>query len=102
MPHPRKMLLVRFKSRLPFEEAMAIAEERSDEFRALPGLIQKYYMHDPVSGEMAGLYLWDSKEALDEYRESALRASIAAAYQAETTPRVEVYDVVRPLRTDVE
>lgn len=98
MKTPALMLLVRFKSRLPFEEAMRIAEERAPEFRALGGLQQKYYMQDAATGEMAGLYLWESPEALEEYRKSALRASIAEAYQAESEPRIEVYRVMMPLR----
>jgi hypothetical protein len=55
-------------------------------------------VQDAESGEYGGLYLWESPEALAEYRESELRASIAAAYQAEGEPRVEVYRVVEPLR----
>jgi len=70
------------------------------EFRALAGLQQKYYLQDPATGEIAGLYLWESQEALSAYRESELRASIAEAYQAEGEPRVEVYRVVKTLRDD--
>jgi heme-degrading monooxygenase HmoA len=73
---------------------------RSKEFRALAGLQQKYYLQDPATGEIAGLYLWESQEALAAYRESELRASIAEAYQAEGEPRVEVYRVVKTLRDD--
>ena len=102
MTPPRKVLLVRFKSSLPFDEAMALAEARADEFRALHGLQQKYYLHDPATGEMAGLYLWDSPESLEAYSESALRASIAEAYQAETPPRVAVYDVTKTLRPEAD
>ena len=102
MTQPSKVLLVRFKSALPYEEAMAIAEARADQFRALPGLRQKYYLHDPATGEIAGLYLWDSPESFDAYRKSELRASIAEAYQAETPPRVEVYDVTKTLRTEAD
>ena len=92
--------MVRFKSRLSYDEVMKIVEERAPEFRALEGLQQKYYLHDPQSGELAGLYLWESKEGLDAYRESELRASIGKAYQTEGEPRVEVYKIVKKLRED--
>jgi hypothetical protein len=75
-------------------------EERAPEFRALKGLRQKYYLQDAKTGEYAGLYLWDSPEALDAYRESELRASIAEAYQAEGAPKIEVYRVMEALRTE--
>lgn len=100
MPAPSLMLLVRLKSALPLEEITKVLEERAPEFRALAGLQQKYYLYDAESGELAGLYLWDSAAALAEYRESELRASIASAYQAESEPRVEVYQVIKTLRED--
>ena len=67
---------------------------------ALEGLQQNYYLQDAATGEYAGLYLWESQEALTAYRESELRASIAKAYQAEGEPRVEVYRVIKTLRDD--
>ena len=98
MAQPAVALLVRFRSKLSLEEVMKVAEERAPEFRALAGLQQKYYLQDAESGEIAGLYLWKSPEALAEYRDSELRATIAAAYQAEGDTRVEVYKVLMPLR----
>lgn len=98
MTHPALLVLVRFRSKLPLDEIMRIAEERLPQFRALDGLQQKYYIQDTESGEYGGLYLWESPEALADYRDSELRASIGAAYEVEGEPRVEVYRVVKPLR----
>ena len=102
MPNPALILLVRFRSALSLEEVMRIAEERAPEFRALGGLQQKYYLEDAATGEIGGLYLWESREAFDEYRDSELRATIAQAYQAKGEPRVEVYRVLMPLRDGVD
>ena len=102
MTNPALVLLVRFRSRLPFEEVTRVMNDRAPEFRALAGLQQKYYLQDAHTGECAGLYLWDSKEAFDEYRNSELRATIAEAYQAEGEPRIEVYRVLMPLRDGAE
>jgi heme-degrading monooxygenase HmoA len=98
MTHPTLVLMVRFRSALSHKEALRIMNERAPEFRALPGLQQKYYLHDAETGEYAGLYLWESREALTEYQESELRATIAEAYKAEGEPRVELYQVLKPLR----
>ncbi|MHC4939996.1 MAG: YdhR family protein [Planctomycetota bacterium] len=100
MKSPALILLVRFKSALSMEEITRVMHERAPDFRALPGLQQKYYMRDAATGEVAGLYLWESKEAFDDYRNSELRATIAKAYRAEGEPRIEVYDVLMPLRTE--
>ena len=98
MAHPTLVLLVKFKTPLTLDEVMAVAASRIDEFRALPGLLQKYYLHDQASGEIAGLYLWDSREAFDAFRHSELRATIAAAYQVEGEPRIEVMNILETLR----
>lgn len=100
MSKPTRVVLVRFKSALSFDEVMRIVEERAPQFRALPGLVQKYYLQDAASDEIAGLYLWESEAALDEYQKSKLRASIAEAYRAQEPPRVEVYEVVKMLRDE--
>lgn len=100
MSGPKVILLVKFKSPLPLDEVMEVIHSRADQFRALPGLTQKYYLRDQATGECAGLYLWDSAEALDEYRQSELAATIAAAYQVEGAPRIEVFDVLTPLRDE--
>ena len=100
MPNPALILLVRFRSALSLEEIMQIAEERAPEFRALGGLQQKYYLEDAATGEIGGLYLWESAAAFDEYRNSELRATIAQAYRADGEPRVEVYRVLMPLRDE--
>ena len=98
VPDPALIMSVRFKSALTFTELMGIAKERADAFRALPGLLQKYYVEDPASGEVGGIYVWDSQASLDEYRASDLRASIGEAYQVIGPPKVEVLRVAMPLR----
>jgi heme-degrading monooxygenase HmoA len=98
MSQPEMILSVRFASELSYDEVSAVMDERAPEFAALDGLLQKYYVQDAESGEYSGIYLWRSAADLAEYRESELRASIAAAYKAIGEPRIEIYRVIRPLR----
>ena len=98
MSQPALMLLVKFKSALSLEEVIKIADSRINEFRALKGLQQKYYLRDSATQEYAGLYLWESREDFLKYRDSELRKSIAKAYQAEGEPRIEVYSVFETLK----
>jgi heme-degrading monooxygenase HmoA len=99
MSQPALILLVKFKSPLTLEEVTEVVQKRIDEFRALDGLQQKYYLQDTQTGEYGGLYLWESAGAFTEYRNSALRATIAEAYQTEGEPRIEVFNVLEVLRT---
>jgi heme-degrading monooxygenase HmoA len=74
-------------------------KQRAPEFRALEGLEQKYYLHDPETGEYGGFYVWRSLDDVVQYRQSDLAASIAAAYQGVAAPEITVYEIVMPLRT---
>ena len=97
---PAILLIVRgLKSKLPYEEMERRARERMPEFRALPGLVQKYYSYDESTQEWAGIYLWDSEESLAAYLESDLRKTIPSAYELTGPPQIERYPVVEVLRT---
>lgn len=71
---------VRFKSPLPDEDVRQRVRCRLSEYRRVPGLLQKYYLRFPDTGEWGGLYLWDSHESLERFRGSELARSIPAAY----------------------
>lgn len=98
MNRPSLILLVKFKSSLSLEEVEKVIDSRIDEFRALKGLQQKYYLQEPATQEYAGLYLWDTEEDFNAFRDSKLRATIAKAYQTEGEPRIELFNVIKPLR----
>jgi Putative mono-oxygenase ydhR len=97
--HPGALLIVRFRSALAPDELKRRYKQRMPEFGKLPGLLQKYYIHDKASGEWGGVYLWDSQASLDNYLGSDLCKSIAKTYEIVGMPRVEaagVVDVLRP------
>jgi len=98
MSTPSLVLLVKFRSPLSMEEVKKVVASRIEQFRALDGLTQKYYLQDSVTGEYAGLYLWRSPDALAEFRDSELRSTIAKAYKTEGEPRIEVFRIFDVLR----
>ena len=89
---------VNLKTDLPEDQLLAIANERVPQFRAVAGLVQKYYVRGQQAGEYQGVYLWESMEALLAFRESDLAKSIPAAYQVTEPPIIEVGEVLFPLR----
>lgn len=96
---PQIMFFVRFKSSLPAEEVERRYKERLPQFREVPGLLQKYYVYDPATGEWGGCHIFDSQSSLDAYLASDLRKTIAETYQIAGEPRVEtitIADVLRP------
>ena len=98
MSRPQAVFFVKFKSALSLEAVMEIAASRIEEFRAIGGLEQKYYVHDRETGEIGGMYVWESDEAMNAFLASELRATIAEAYKVEGVPRVEIYDILEVLR----
>ena len=95
------ILLVKFHSRLSHDDVLRNLEERLPLFRAVPGLIQKYYAREPATGDYVGVYLFDSEQALLNYRSSEVARSIPDVYQIEGTPRVETMELLFPLRPEM-
>lgn len=90
--------IVRFKSSLPEEQVQKIYEERAPQYRALKGLVQKYYLKYADSGEYGAVYIWESEAALKEFQESELRRTIPSAYQVQGTPDIRTAELVMTLR----
>ena len=94
----RSVVTVTFRSRFPAAEVRRRYPTRMDDFRALPGLIQKYYLYDPASQQWSGIYFWESRDAVAAYLRSDLRASIPVAYGVVGEPRVASFEIVDALR----
>ncbi len=90
--------IIKFESPLAEDKIMSIAQERSDSFRALPGLVQKYYVKLDEPNHYGGVYIWDSVDSMKSYRESDLAASIPQAYEVIGAPKVEILDALFQLR----
>ena len=90
------ILFVRIKSDLDTQEFDRRLLERRPHFRDVPGLVQKIYGRDEVTGDVCGIYFFETQQALAAFRESDLAASIPAAYDAVDVRR-EVYEVLYPL-----
>jgi heme-degrading monooxygenase HmoA len=90
--------IVKLNSGLAEEELIETAKEREPKFKAIPGLIQKYYVKLKQPGHYGGVYVWDSKESLQAYKESELSASIPQAYKLLEKPDVEIMEVLFQLR----
>jgi heme-degrading monooxygenase HmoA len=92
------VLFVRIESDVEPEELERRALERRPRFREVPGLIQKIYGRDE-NDAFCGIYFFESREALEAYRESELARTIPSAYEA-TEVRAETYGVLYPLWPD--
>ena len=92
------MQIIRLKTKLSEEELLKRAHEREAQFKAIPGLLQKYYVKMAEPGNFGGIYVWDTKESLQEFRKSALAASIPQAYELMGAPGIEVLDILFLLR----
>jgi len=92
------MLIVKFHTALDDAQVRRFLDERLAQFRAVPGLIQKYYARETATGEYVGVYLFDSEESLLRYRSSDLARSIPAVYQVVGSPRIEMFELLFKLR----
>lgn len=93
------VLFVRIKSRLEAKEFERRLLERRPRFLEVPGLVQKIYGRDSATGDVCGIYFFETQAALAAFRETELAKTIPAAYEAVDVRR-EVYDVLYPLRIE--
>jgi heme-degrading monooxygenase HmoA len=87
---------VRIKSNLSAAEFERRLAERRPRFREVPGLVQKVYGRDRETGDVCGIYFFESEDALAEFRETDLARTIPTAYEAIDVRR-EAYEVLYPL-----
>ena len=93
------ILFVRVKSNLEPAEFDRRLLERRPRFQEVPGLTQKVYGRDTATGDVCGIYFFESAEALAAFRNSELARTIPSAYEAVDVRR-EVYDVLYSLWPD--
>jgi hypothetical protein len=96
--------LVRFRSGLSDNAVQANFENRADRYLEVPGLVEKIYLRFRESGEFGAVYVWESEQALMNFRRTLLATTIPDVYQVEEPPDVELADVclvIQPEHVDV-
>jgi hypothetical protein len=95
-----EILIILFKSGLPREEIMKIVESREHRYREVKGLVQKHYVEDIKTGKLGGVFIFDSKESLNRFKESDLSKSTAEAYKFTEPAEIKVLEVIKNLREE--
>lgn len=91
--------IVRFASALPDERIQQLFSARLAEYEGVPGLLEKYYLRYDT-GHYGGVYVWDSPQSLQAFRDGELSRSICDVYQVSESS-LDVADVLLTLRTPV-
>ena len=80
MKNVQSVLSVKFNSTHNEDKLMAICHEDLEVFRNVPGLIQKYYIKEDVTGALSGIYIFKNKNAKETFWNSDLAKNIPARY----------------------
>jgi hypothetical protein len=88
-----EVVFILFKSNLPKEEVIRNFEARADLYRAVPGLVQKYYIHDEKTGHFGGIHIFDSLESAEMFMNSALVKSIGSAQSSHEPPTIRLLHI---------
>lgn len=91
-------MILLFETGLKIDDLIKISNERFEKFLHVKGLLQKFYISDPNSNQVGGVYVFDSKENLVKFRESELSKSTSAAYKFLESSDVRFFNVSRTLR----
>jgi hypothetical protein len=88
-----EVYILLFKPGLPVDELIKVSNTRRELFKEVEGLVQKYYISDTESDRVGGVYIFDSKENLETFKNSELSRSTAKAYQFQDEPEVKIFSV---------
>jgi heme-degrading monooxygenase HmoA len=94
------VLTIFYKSALNIERVKELFRERASKYRSVPGLVQKFYVHDPTTDEVGGIYMFDTLEHMEAFRKSDLAKSIRETYRSLEPPTIRSLDVVQALRDE--
>jgi heme-degrading monooxygenase HmoA len=84
------------------EEILQRFKKRSDKYRNVKGLLQKLYVREESTGQVGGIYIFDSKGNLEAFMNSDLAKSIAEAYKFIEPPTTRALEVVKVLFEEKE
>jgi len=94
MKNAEAVLSVKFNSTLSPKDLMETCREDLEVFKKVPGLLQKYYISEESTGAISGFYIFENKEARDEFWTSKLAKSIPVRYGVvPDSLRVEQYEM---------
>lgn len=86
-----------YRSRLPENRVLELYGERAGRYRAAPGLVEKHYLHDAATHRYGGVYLWETREAMEAYWTPERLADLKETYAMEGEPRIEDFAVVQAI-----
>jgi len=102
MKHAEAILSVKFFSTLSPEDLLKTCRENLEDFRNVPGLLQKYYLSEETSGAISGFYIFENKKARAAFWNSEVARNIPAKYGViADSLRVEQYEMAIVLNEEV-
>ena len=94
MKNAEAVLSVKFKTTFSSEKLNTVIQEDLEAFRAIPGLIQKYYLLEESTGAISGVYLFETESDRATFWRSDLAKNIPTRYGViPETLRVEQYNM---------
>ncbi len=91
--HTMEVVFILFSSNLPKDKVIKNFEARADLYRAVPGLVQKYYVHDDATGHFGGIHIFDSLQTAEAFMNSDLVKSIGNAQNSQEPPTVRLLHI---------
>lgn len=73
-------------------------KKRAERYRKVKGLIKQYYVQDKSTRHVGGVFIFDSKENLETFRDSKLATSTDEAFKFLEPPTTRVLEIAKILR----
>ncbi|NMM83315.1 hypothetical protein B2J88_02910 [Rhodococcus sp. SRB_17] len=91
------LLSVRFRSEKSREELQAMSVASLPMFRQMPGLVEKYFVENTVTGEVGGIYVWETLEQVQGYLNGPVIAAMPGRFAMPKPLTYEILEVADEL-----
>ncbi len=88
---------MRMISNKPMDELDTLSRAGFAKFKALPGLLQKHYILNHATGEVGGVYLFETQEAAETYVAGPIVASVKERFGIDGDVTIEVAEILYSL-----
>ncbi|MGF0258075.1 YdhR family protein [Rhodococcus erythropolis] len=87
------LLSIRFRAGKPHQEIQAMSAASLPMFRKMPGLLEKYFVENSETGEVGGIYLWETVEQVQEYLDGPVVAAMPERFGLTEPLTYEIFEV---------
>lgn len=93
-------VIFKTKDQLSETEQRQLMSQLVKVYKNVPGIMQKFFLADPKTGEVGGFYAFENQKAVDEYLKSDVYKQVVLS-NTQIEPKLETFLIIASLDNGV-